>query len=389
MHVKHLTLSNFRNYTTAELPLNLGINLFVGKNGQGKTNLAEAIFYCATLTSHRVSGYQALIKQSQSQAIIRLLAGFEDRENLLELELNVDGANRARVNKSEINRFRDVLGYVNAVIFSPEDLDIVKRDPSNRRAFIDELLIQLTPRLAGVYSDYERVLKQRNTLLRTSKNLPANAPGLSTLDSWDESLVKIGSEIIVSRHEIIQRMIPHLKDAYAAIADEKNDPNISIRSSLLAKSIVEPELEVDGVYLETNNREEIEALFRAKLLEVRPKELERGVTLVGPHRDDLVLFLGTLPAKGYISHGESWSYALALKLASAALLRKDSRAGDPVLILDDVFAELDLIRRSRLANLIADNEQVIITAAVAEDVPSELKASRFVVLAGTVEGQND
>jgi len=389
MHVKHLTLSNFRNYTTAELPLNLGINLFVGKNGQGKTNLAEAIFFCATLTSHRVSGYQPLIKQSETQAIIRLLAGFEDRENLLELELNTDGANRARVNKSEISRIRDVLGYVNAVIFSPEDLDIVKRDPSNRRAFIDELLIQLTPRLAGVYSDYERVLKQRNTLLRTSKNLPANSPGLATLDSWDESLVKIGSEIISSRHEIIQRMIPLLKDAYAAIADEKNDPNISIRSSLLAKSIVEPELEVDGVYLETNARAEIEELFRAKLLEVRPKELERGVTLVGPHRDDLVLFLGTLPAKGYISHGESWSYALALKLASAALLRKDSRAGDPVLILDDVFAELDLTRRSRLANLIADNEQVIITAAVAEDVPSELRASRFVVLAGTVEGQND
>ena len=389
MHVKHLTLSNFRNYTTAELPLNLGVNLLVGKNGQGKTNLAEAIFYCATLTSHRVSGYLPLIRQSQTQAIIRLLAGFEDRENLLELELNTDGANRARVNKSDISRIRDVLGYVNAVIFSPEDLDIVKRDPANRRAFIDELLIQLTPRLAGVYSDYERVLKQRNTLLRTSKNLPANSPGLSTLDSWDESLVKIGSEIIASRHEIIQRMLPHLKDAYAAIADEKNDPNISVRSSLLAKSIVEPELEVDGVYLETNNREEIEELFKAKLAEVRPKELERGVTLVGPHRDDLVLFLGTLPAKGYISHGESWSYALALKLASAALLRKDSRAGDPVLILDDVFAELDLIRRSRLANLIADNEQVIITAAVAEDVPSELKASRFAVLAGTVEGQND
>ena len=389
MHVKHLTLSNFRNYTTAELPLNLGVNLLVGKNGQGKTNLAEAIFYCATLTSHRVSGYLPLIRQSQTQAIIRLLAGFEDRENLLELELNTDGANRARVNKSDISRIRDVLGYVNAVIFSPEDLDIVKRDPANRRAFIDELLIQLTPRLAGVYSDYERVLKQRNTLLRTSKNLPANSPGLSTLDSWDESLVKIGSEIIASRHEIIQRMIPHLKDAYAAIADEKNDPNISIRSSLLVKSIVEVELAVDDVYLETNNREEIEALFRAKLLEVRPKELERGVTLVGPHRDDLVLFLGTLPAKGYISHGESWSYALALKLASAALLRKDSRAGDPVLILDDVFAELDLIRRSRLANLIADNEQVIITAAVAEDVPSELRASRFAVLAGNVEGQHD
>jgi DNA replication and repair protein RecF len=388
MHVKHLTLSNFRNYTTAELPLNSGINLFVGRNGQGKTNLAEAIFYCATLSSHRVSGYLPLIKRETNKAIIRVLAGFEDRENLLELELNSDGANRARVNKSEISRIRDVIGYVNVVIFSPEDLDIVKRDPSNRRAFIDELLIQLTPRLAGVFSDYERVLKQRNTLLRTSKNLPANSPGLSTLDSWDDSLVRIGSEIIANRYDIVQRMIPHLQDAYSAIADEKNDPNISIRTSLLASSLVDTELDSEDAYLQTLDRAEIETLFRNRLASVRSKELERGLTLVGPHRDDLVLFLGPLQAKGYISHGESWSYALALKLASAALLRKASMAGDPILILDDVFAELDSLRRSRLADLVADNEQVIITAAVAEDVPSELRASRFLVLAGTVEGEN-
>jgi len=388
MHVKHLTLSNFRNYTTAELPLNSGINLFVGRNGQGKTNLAEAIFYCATLSSHRVSGYLPLIKRGTNKAIIRVLAGFEDRENLLELELNSDGANRARVNKSEISRIRDVLGYVNVVIFSPEDLDIVKRDPSNRRAFIDELLIQLTPRLAGVFSDYERVLKQRNTLLRTSKNLPANSPGLSTLDSWDDSLVRIGSEIIANRYDIVQRMIPHLQDAYSAIADEKNDPNISIRTSLLASSLVDTELDSEDAYLQTLDRAEIETLFRNRLASVRSKELERGLTLVGPHRDDLVLFLGPLQAKGYISHGESWSYALALKLASAALLRKASMAGDPILILDDVFAELDSLRRSRLADLVADNEQVIITAAVVEDVPSELRASRFLVLAGTVEGEN-
>ncbi|NBR65039.1 MAG: DNA replication/repair protein RecF [Actinobacteria bacterium] len=388
MHVKHLTLSNFRNYTTAELPLNSGINLFVGRNGQGKTNLAEAIFYCATLSSHRVSGYLPLIKRETNKAIIRVLAGFDDRENLLELELNSDGANRARVNKSEISRIRDVLGYVNVVIFSPEDLDIVKRDPSNRRAFIDELLIQLTPRLAGVFSDYERVLKQRNTLLRTSKNLPANSPGLSTLDSWDDSLVRIGSEIIANRYDIVQRMIPHLQDAYSAIADEKNDPNISIRTSLLASSLVDTELDSEDAYLQTLDRAEIETLFRNRLASVRSKELERGLTLVGPHRDDLVLFLGPLQAKGYISHGESWSYALALKLASAALLRKASMAGDPILILDDVFAELDSLRRSRLADLVADNEQVIITAAVVEDVPSELRASRFLVLAGTVEGEN-
>ena len=382
MHVKHLTLSNFRNYSTVELPLAQGINLLVGKNGQGKTNLAEAIFYAATLSSHRVSGYLPLIKQGETKAIIRLLARFEDRENLLELELTTEGSNRARINKSETPRVRDVLGYVNAVIFSPEDLDIVKRDPSNRRAFIDELIVQLTPRMAGVYSDYDRVLKQRNTLLKSARNMSASAAGLSTLDSWDQSLVRIGSEIIEARFDIASRLAPHLQAAYAAIADEKNDPSIRIKSSLATNDI-----DSDGseTFLNTGDRQEIEKLFQSRLAEVRSKEMERGITLVGPHRDDLLLLLGTLPAKGYISHGESWSYALALKLASADLIRKDARAGDPVLILDDVFAELDSTRRSRLAALVSHNEQVIITAAVAEDVPTELSATRFNVLAGSLE----
>ena len=386
MHVKHLTLSNFRNYSTVELPLTTGINLLVGRNGQGKTNLVEAIFYAATLSSHRVSGYLPLIKQGETKAIIRLLARFEDRENLLELELTTEGSNRARINKSETPRVRDVLGYVNAVIFSPEDLDIVKRDPSNRRAFIDELIVQLTPRMAGVYSDYDRVLKQRNTLLKSARNMSASASGLSTLDSWDQSLVRIGSEIIAARFDIASRLAPHLQAAYAAIADEKNDPSIRIKSSLATSDI-----DSDGAetFLNTGDRQEIEKLFQSRLAEVRSKEMERGITLVGPHRDDLLLLLGTLPAKGYISHGESWSYALALKLASADLIRKDARAGDPVLILDDVFAELDSTRRSRLAALVSHNEQVIITAAVAEDVPIELSATRFNVLAGSLEVAND
>jgi DNA replication and repair protein RecF len=386
MHVKHLTLSNFRNYSSVELPLATGINLLVGKNGQGKTNLAEAIFYAATLGSHRVSGYLPLIKQGESKAIIRLLARFEDRENLLELELNTEGSNRARINKSDTSRVRDVLGYVNAVIFSPEDLDIVKRDPSNRRAFIDELIVQLTPRMAGVYSDYERVLKQRNSLLKSARNLTASLSGLSTLDSWDQSLVRIGSEIIAARFDITSRLAPFLQEAYAAIADEKNDPSIKIKSSLATNDV---DLDSCEAFLSTGDRQEIEDLFQARLAEVRAKEMERGITLVGPHRDDLLLLLGTLPAKGYISHGESWSYALALKLASADLIRKDARAGDPVLILDDVFAELDSSRRSRLAALVSHNEQVIITAAVAEDVPSELSATRFNVLAGALEVAND
>lgn len=386
MHVKHLTLSNFRNYKTVELPLNQGINLLVGKNGQGKTNLAEAIFYAATLSSHRVSGYLPLIKQGESKAIIRILARFDDRENLLEIELNTQGSNRARINKGDASRVRDVLGYVNAVIFSPEDLDIVKRDPSNRRAFIDELIAQLTPRMAGVYSDYERVLKQRNTLLKSARNIPTGSSSLGTLDSWDQSLVRIGSEIISARFDITARLAPHLQEAYAAIADEKNDPSVKLRSSLLSNDI---ESETSNEFLDTGNREEIENLFQQRLKDVRSKELERGVTLVGPHRDDLLLLLGTLPAKGYISHGESWSYALALKLASAELIRKEARAGDPVLILDDVFAELDSTRRSRLASLVSHNEQVIITAAVAEDVPFELSATRFYVNAGSLEVSDD
>jgi DNA replication and repair protein RecF len=385
MHVKHLTLSNFRNYKTVELPLATGINLLVGRNGQGKTNLAEAIFFAATLSSHRVSGYIPLIKQGEAKAIIRVLARFEDRENLIELELNSEGSNRARINKSDAQRVRDVLGYVNAVIFSPEDLDIVKRDPINRRNFIDELIVQLTPRMAGVYSDYERVLKQRNTLLRSAKNLTASSSGLSTLDSWDDSLVRIGSEIVAARFDIAARIAPHLADAYASIADEKNNPSIKVKSSLVAKDIESDSAES---FLNTGDRAEIESLFKQRLADLRAKELERGVSLVGPHRDDLLLLLGTLPAKGYISHGESWSYALSLKLASAALIRKEARAGDPVLILDDVFAELDSTRRSRLAALVSHNEQVIITAAVAEDVPAELKASRFSVQDGTLEVDN-
>jgi DNA replication and repair protein RecF len=379
MHIKHLSLSNFRNYETLELALKQGVNLLVGRNGQGKTNLAEAIFYTATLNSHRVSGYLPLIRHHQDKAVVRLLAGFEDRENLIELELNTATPNRARLNRSDVSRIRDILGLVNAVIFSPEDLDIVKRDPAQRRAYIDDLLVQLTPRLAGVYSDYERVLKQRNTLLKTSRNLPSNSPGLDTLSSWDDTLIKLGTEIIFFRQELIQKLRDPLLTSYQAIADEKNNPSVKYSSSIVSDQESETE------FLDTTDRNEIEEIFRKKLVQLRPKELERGISMVGPHRDDLVLFLGDFPAKGYVSHGESWSYALALKLASAKLLKAESRAGDPVLILDDVFAELDSTRRARLAELVSDNEQVIITAAVSEDVPVSLQAHRVAVTAGTIE----
>ena len=387
MFIKHLSLANFRNYETADVSFEPGVNLLVGPNGQGKTNLVEAIRYLSTLSSHRVAGYLPLIRNAQppiGQAVIRALAHHDGRDALLELELNRETQNRARINKASAPRVRDILGYVNTVTFAPEDLDIIKKDPSNRRAFIDELLVQVSPRFAGVFTDYERVLKQRNTLLRTARQTGAKGTSLSTLDAWDESLVKFGSEIVAARVALVDRIRPLLTEAYQAIAIANNEPKVLVKSSLLGAAVSEDD-DAEGLeYIETSNIDEVSSLYRAKLASVRPKELERGITMVGPHRDDLVLLLSTLPAKGYASHGESWSFALALRLASISLLRGETRSGDPILILDDVFAELDAGRRARLAELVAGNEQVLITAAVGEDVPEQLKARVLNVKAGVV-----
>jgi DNA replication and repair protein RecF len=389
--IKHLSLANFRNYKTAEVTLEPGVNLIVGPNGQGKTNLVESIRYLSTLSSHRVAGYIPLIKANEPSAVIRAMASFDDRDILVEVELNRESANKGRVNKSPVARARDILGYVNTVTFAPEDLDIVKRDPSNRRAFIDELVIQVWPRFAGVYADYDRVLKQRNTLLKTARNTGAKGSALSTLDAWDASLVSYGSEIVAARVDLVNRLQPFLFGAYQSIAVANNEPKILVKSSLAGAVIPavygssDEDEGADGLeFISTSDREEISRLFEAKLAVLRAKELERGLTLIGPQRDDLVLMLGDLPAKGYASHGESWSYALALRLASVEMLRAETRSGDPVLILDDVFAELDAGRRERLASMVANNEQVLITAAVAEDIPEILKAKRFDVRAGEV-----
>ena len=387
MLVKHLALANFRNYSTADVAFSPGVNLLVGPNGQGKTNLVEAIRFMSTLSSHRIAGYLPLIRNAQpevAQAIIRVLATHDGRDALLELELNRSTPNRARINKATAPRVRDVLGYVNTVTFAPEDLDIVKKDPSNRRAFIDELLVQVSPRFSGVFSDYDRVLKQRNTLLRTARQTGAKGTSLSTLDAWDESLIKFGSEIVAARIALVERMRPLLTEAYQAIAIANNEPQILMKSSLLGDAVTEDDDTESLENIENSNESEVEQLFRGKLAQVRSRELERGITMVGPHRDDLVLMLSDLPAKGYASHGESWSFALALRLASIDLLRAETRSGDPVLILDDVFAELDAGRRARLAELVANNEQVLITAAVGEDVPDELRAKVFNVFAGEV-----
>ncbi len=384
MFVKHLTLIDFRNHKNTEISFESGVNLLVGFNGQGKTNVVEAIEYVSTLSSHRVAGYQPLIKKDASGALIRLKVSHETRDVIVDLELNRENPNQLRINQSPIPKMRDVLGTVYSVVFAPEDIDIVKRDPSNRRSFIDQLLVQFSPRMSGVISDYERVLKQRNTLLKTARSTGTKGSALSTLDAWDESLIKFGSEIVQTRLSLLERIKPHLTEAYQAIATTNNEPTILMKSSLLGSQVVDDYEETELEYLTISELQKVPDLYREKLSSVRNKELERGITLIGPHRDDLVLLLGDLPAKGYASHGESWSYALALRLASAKLLSAESKTGDPVIILDDVFAELDAGRRDRLAGLVAGNEQVIITAAVAEDVPSSLKATVFEVSQGEV-----
>ena len=385
MLVKHLTLASFRNYGTLEVAFEPGINLIIGPNGQGKTNMVEAVRYMSVLSSHRVAGYQPLINSKANSAIVRAMVSSEERDVLLEIELNREGKNKARVNKADLPRIRDIIGIVQSVTFAPEDIDIVRRDPTNRRAFIDELVVQHRPRMAGVYADYERVLKQRNALLKSAKITKTTGSALSTLDAWDASLVQYGTEIVSARLNIAQLLQPHLFDAYQKIATSNNEPRLVYRSSLLVDTAGllsdSPDVAEDlaGGNLENLDRDAIEAMFSAKLAEIRPKELERGITLAGPQRDDIVLMLGELPAKGYASHGEMWSYALALRLASIELLKQESRTGDPILILDDVFAELDAGRRLRLAELIANNEQVLITAAAEEDVPAILTATRFAV----------
>jgi DNA replication and repair protein RecF len=384
MYIKHLSLANFRNYEHAEVELGRGVNLFVGENGHGKTNLVEAIGYLSTLRSHRVAGYESLIRIKQNSASIRAMAHHNDRDVLVEYEMNRGSANRAAINKNQLTRPRDILGSVISVTFAPEDVELVRGNPSDRRDFIDDLLVQLTPRFAGVIADYERVLKQRNTLLRTAKQTGAKGTALSTLDAWDEQLVKFGSEIIAGRVALVNKLKPFLEESYAVIALARVDVEVLVKSSIATAQLsFDDDTELDSMLLE--DAAAIAKIYHDKLREIRSKELERGITLVGPHRDDLVFLLNELSAKTQSSSGETWSLALALRLASLNLLRQDGRAGDPVLILDDVFATLDAGRRSRLANLVASNEQVLITAAVADDVPSELHAKVFTVTNGVVQ----
>ena len=390
MHVSHLTLHDFRSYATAEVALEPGATAFIGRNGQGKTNLVEAIDYLSRLSSHRVASDAPLVRAGAEQAVVRAAVVRDGRTAVLEVELNPGRSNRARVNRSPLPRARDIVGLVRTVVFSPEDLVLVKGDPSDRRRFLDDLLVLRAPRLAGVRADYDRVLRQRNSLLKTAgqarRGSSAQEGALATLSVWDDHLTRTGGELLAERLALVEALRPYLARAYQMVARGagRDDAALEYR----------PSLDIG----EARSAPDLAAALLAEVERRRGDELDRGLSLVGPHRDDLLLSLGhgaasdeqdapqRLPVKGYASHGESWSFALALRLASYDLLRDDG--DDPILILDDVFAELDTERREQLADLVAGAEQVLVTAAVAADVPKALAGVRYLVGGGEVRRES-
>jgi DNA replication and repair protein RecF len=435
MYVSHLSLVDFRSYETVDVELEPGVNALVGPNGQGKTNLVEAIGYVATLASHRVAGDVALVRAGAPRAVVRTRVVRGERASTVEIELNPGKANRARINRSPAARPRDVLGVLRTVLFAPEDLALVKGDPDGRRRFLDQLAVLLVPRVSALLADYDRVLRQRGALLKSASALRGKGRGrpsraseppvpddgaglaqaggteaaLATLDVWDTRLASLGAEITALRLQLVAALTPYVAHAYEQVSAGQGEALVAYRSSV-DEALGEATAYAGGTEAPvgvvagdgpTSGIPEVATLEKRMLdamREVRTKEIERGVNLVGPHRDDLVLTLGGLPAKGYASHGESWSFALALRLASYRLLKDGAPAGldsllwadqwgpdgEPVLVLDDVFAELDTRRRDRLAELVVGAGQVIITAAVAEDVPAILDGARFAVQDGTV-----
>jgi len=372
VYLTRLALTDFRCYASADLRLAPGVTTFTGANGQGKTNLVEAACYAATFASHRVTADAPLIRRGAERAIIRAAVSGGGRDSLVEIEVNPGRANRVRLNRAPV-RPREALGVLRCVLFAPEDLAIVKGDPDQRRRYLDDLLVALRPRYAGVRSDYERVVRQRSALLKSARARGDGVP--RGLEVWDDQLVTAGVELTAGRLELVQAIRPLVARAYSAVSGSAGDTGLRYRSVFRNDGEPEPE------------REKLANDMRAALADSRRAELERAVCLVGPHRDELELSIGGLPARGYASHGESWSMALALRLAAFEVLREAGE--DPVLILDDVFAELDVGRRGRLAQLVAGADQVLVTAAVGADVPTELSGQRFAVADGVISEAGD
>ncbi|HEX9832162.1 MAG TPA: DNA replication/repair protein RecF [Mycobacterium sp.] len=372
MYIRSLALTDYRSWARIEIDLEPGRTVFVGANGFGKTNLIEALWYSSTLASHRVGTDAPLIRVGAQRAVVSTIIVNEGRELAVDLEINAGRANKARLNRSPVRSAREILGALRAVLFAPEDLALVRGDPGERRRYLDELATIRRPQVAAIRADYEKVLKQRTALLKSAAGAKyrGDRSVLDTLDVWDGHLAAHGAALIAARVDLVNQLAPEVEKAYQLLAPASRPAAIRYRSGV---EVVECEAQAG-----TGSAELFEAALLDALARRRDAELERGVCLVGPHRDDLELRLGDQVAKGFVSHGESWSMALALRLAAYELLRADD--GDPVLLLDDVFAELDSARRQALANVAASAEQVLVTAAVQDDIPQDWDAKRIEVV---------
>jgi DNA replication and repair protein RecF len=366
VYVRHLGLRDFRSWAHAELELTPGRTVFVGPNGFGKTNLVEALWYSSTLGSHRVATDAPLVRIGAPRAVVSTIVVNEGRECAVDLEIAAGRANKARLNRSPVRSPREVIGVLRAVLFAPEDLALVRGDPGDRRRYLDDLAAVRRPRVAAVRADYDKVLRQRTALLKSASGarFRGDRGSLDTLDVWDGHLADHGAELMAARIDLVNELAPEVQKSYQLLAPGSRAAAISYRASI--------DIEPDGSDVEL-----LRAALLEKMAQRRDAELERGVCLVGPHRDDLELRLGEQPAKGFASHGESWSMALALRLAAYELLRAEG--GDPVLLLDDVFAELDTARREALAAAAASAEQVLVTAAVLDDIPRDWDAERVTI----------
>jgi DNA replication and repair protein RecF len=369
MRVERLELVDFRNHPALTVGLPPGVSVLAGANGVGKTNLLEAVGYLATLGSHRVGQDASLVRAGADAALVRAIAIREGRRVQVDVEIRPGSGVRGRVNGAAVPRARDVLGVVRATMFAPEDLGLVRGDPEERRRFLDVLATQRLPRYLGSRQDYERVLRQRNTLLRSAGGrLPAAA--LATLDVWDEKLATAGAEIWAERLRLVAALMPLVTRAYRQLAARDDLAEATYVSSLGSPAELDPD------------PAKLAQALRERLLADRPRELERGITLSGPHRDDLALTLRALPARTHASHGEAWSLALALRLGAHRLLAAEGE--EPVLLLDDVFAELDQRRRGQVAEVANAAEQALVTAAMAEGLAPGLRATVFHVEPGAV-----